>query len=468
MKKNFAIIKKIAILLLFVFFSPAVAVFEPQLAPIAEVSVTDSRISQQISPHGISHEASIIKIMDSSGRLSYDGMDILKGIEYNLQASNADIKTRGLFHNGISYILVSNPYDVPKTVVVNPQVSEWNLGSTQTKYSDLKLEKIWNLLQITVPAFQSGLVIVQPNSMSEKSFERYSYDNSYDNSYDSDSAAGYPSEGESSYGYSSEEDASGRYSDEKYSDGKYSASAYSPKEDLSSAYSPRGDLSSAYSSKEDLSSAYSLDKYSQDRYSSDSYPSDDSYRIVPLIGDGKKSRDSSLGEGVGSEQYSSTASAASVNFGWEEGIDCQWMPSPIKIDAFGRLTIDGLFGDDFDLQPSSRDVLTRGLIYNGIVYILVANPCKTPKDVTVLPQLNNWYIQNVQVKYGTLMVSKDGSRLHIMVPGCQSALVIITPQKKRYSFTAGPKPSYSFSAGPKPRYSFQAGPKPPYSFRIGY
>ena len=462
MKKNFAIIKKIAILLLFVFFSPAVAVFEPQLAPIAEVSVADGRISQQISPHEISHEASIIKIMDSSGRLSYDGMDILKGIEYNLQASNADIKTRGLFHNGISYILVSNPYDVPKTVVVNPQVSEWNLGSTQTKYSELKLEKIWNLLQITVPAFQSGLVIVQPNSMSEKSFERHSYDNSYDksydDSYDSDSAGGYLSEGESSYGYSSKEDASGRYSDEKYSDGKYSASAYSPKEDLSPAYS----------SKEDLSSAYSQDKYSQDRYSSDSYPSDDSYRIVPLISDGKKSSDSSLGEGVGGEQYSSIASAVSVNFGSEKGIDCQWMPSPIKIDAFGRLTIDGLFGNDFDLQPSSRDVLTRGLIYNGIVYILVANPCKTPKDVTVQPQLNNWYIQNVQVKYGTLMVSKVGSCLHITVPGCQFALVIITPQKKRYSFTAGPKPSYSFSAGPKPRYSFQAGPKPPYSFRIGY
>ena len=56
-------------------------------------------------------------------------------------------------------------------------------------------------------------------------------------------------------------------------------------------------------------------------------------------------------------------------------------------------------------------------------------------------------MKNASAYEGALMVLKVGNLLHITEPGCQSALIIITPQKKRYSFTAGPKPSYSFRIG---------------------
>lgn len=267
-----------------------------------------------------------------------------EGISYNLQASNTDVQTRGLFHNGVSYISVSNPHSVQKMVVVNPQVRDWNVESIQVN-GNLEVEKVWNLLQIKVPAFQSGLIIVRPSGLQDAPSTEYNH----------------------------------------------------PVKTLAVAREKANPTTS-----------------SGGRYSS------------------------------------------------------LWEASPIKVDGYGQLTVDGLTGEDYDLQPSDMDVLTRGLLYNGIAYILVANPYDLPKEVYVNPQINNWYIQNVQVKYGTLVVSKFGSRLHITVPGRKSALIIIPQQKKRYSFTAGLKPPYSFSAGPKPHYSFQAGPKRPYSFRIGY
>lgn len=145
-----------------------------------------------------------------------------------------------------------------------------------------------------------------------------------------------------------------------------------------------------------------------------------------------------------------------------------WDTSAVKIDGDDRLTIDGIEGTDYDLLASNTDVLTRGLLYNGASYILVANPSDTPGTVLVYPWSGSWNIQNLQVKYGSLMVSKAGNRLQIIAPAHQSGLIIIPQQQKRYSFTVGPKPAYSVHAGQKPAYSFKAGPKPPYSFRIGY
>lgn len=149
-----------------------------------------------------------------------------------------------------------------------------------------------------------------------------------------------------------------------------------------------------------------------------------------------------------------------------------WDTSSVKLDSYGRLTtddIDGLLGADYNLRASNTDVLTRGLLSNGVSYILVANPKNMPVKVLVNPQISNWNMQYVQVKYGNILVAKLGNQMRITVPASQSALIIInTPPRKRYSFTAGPKPAYSFRAGPKPPYSFRAGPKPPYSFRIGY
>jgi hypothetical protein len=149
-----------------------------------------------------------------------------------------------------------------------------------------------------------------------------------------------------------------------------------------------------------------------------------------------------------------------------------WDTSLVKLDSYGRLTIDdidGLLGADYNLRASNMDVLTRGLLSNGISYILVANPKNMPVKVLVNPQVNNWNMQYVQVKYGNILVAKLGNQMRITVPASQSGMIIInTPPRKRYSFTAGPKPAYSFRAGPKPPYSFRAGPKPPYSFRIGY
>lgn len=145
-----------------------------------------------------------------------------------------------------------------------------------------------------------------------------------------------------------------------------------------------------------------------------------------------------------------------------------WDKSAVKMDGDGQLTVDGLEGTDYDLLASNTDVLTRGLISNGDSYIIVANPSGKPCTVTVYPWQGSWSIQNLQVKYGSLMVSKAGNRLQITAPAYQSGLIIIEQQKKRYSFSVGPKPAYSVHAGPKPAYSFKAAPKQPYSFRIGY
>jgi hypothetical protein len=148
-----------------------------------------------------------------------------------------------------------------------------------------------------------------------------------------------------------------------------------------------------------------------------------------------------------------------------------WDSSGVKLDGYGHLTTDdikGLMGADYDLHASNMDVLTRGMLYGGDSYIIVANPKNVPIKVIVNPQISNWNMQYVQIKYGNLLVAKLGNQMRITVPGSQSGLIIInTPPRKRYSFTASPKPSYSFSAGPKPSNSFRAGPKPPYSFRAG-
>lgn len=348
--KNHKTIRTLSLIALLIIFFPALAVTNPQLAPLAEESLAEKSLMDETSLR----ETSIIKVMDSHG----DFLEALEGIDYDLQASNTDIQTRGLFHNGISYILVSNTNDAPKTVVVNPQINDWNMQTVQVKYGNIEVEKVWNYLQIRVPAFRSGLIIVHPSELEEKS------------------SAGY----------------------------NYHVETFASEEKPSTVYNCPGE------------------------------------------------RCSSL-----------------------------WKTSIIRVDDYGQLTVDGLSGVDYDLQSSNMDVLTRGLFYNGIAYILVANPDDMPKEVIVNPQISNWYIQNVQVRYGTLMVSKLGNQLHITVPGCQSALICITPQKKRYSFEAGPKPAYSssagpkpayssssFRAGPKPNYSFQAGPRPRYSFRIGY
>ena len=173
-----------------------------------------------------------------------------------------------------------------------------------------------------------------------------------------------------------------------------------------------------------------------------------------------------------STKYNHISKTSTTDEGPLTSYSIPWDSSAVKLDGYGRLTTDdikGLMGADYDLQASNMDVLTRGMLYGGDSYIIVANPKNIPIRVIVNPQISNWNMQYVQVKYGNLLVSKLGNQMRITVPGSQSGLIIInTPPRKRYSFTAGPKPPYSFRAGPKPPYSFRAGPKPPYSFRIGY
>gem|GEM_PF-1514231 len=169
--------------------------------------------------------------------------------------------------------------------------------------------------------------------------------------------------------------------------------------------------------------------------------------------------------------------------------DSFWEKSVVKMDSSGRLTCKGLQGKEYNLQPSSANLLTRGLFDNGVSYILVANPSSISNTVLVNPQISNWDMPNVQVMYGNLMTAKMENLLQITAPAYQSGMIIIQPtvqqkiqpqriQKKRYSFSIGPKPPSSFKVGPKPAYSstggvkqpysFCAGPKQPYSFRIGY
>jgi plastocyanin len=166
-----------------------------------------------------------------------------------------------------------------------------------------------------------------------------------------------------------------------------------------------------------------------------------------------------------------------------------WDKSSIKIDSSGHLTCKGLQGTEYNLEPSNTNVMTRGVFYNGVSYILVANPNSVSNTVIVNPQMSSWNMPNVQVMYGNLMAAKVENLLQITAPAYQSGLIIIQPtvqpttqpqriQKKRYSFTIGPKPPSSFKSGLRPGYSstgglkqpysFNAGPKQPYSFRIGY
>lgn len=148
------------------------------------------------------------------------------------------------------------------------------------------------------------------------------------------------------------------------------------------------------------------------------------------------------------------------------------------MDGSGHLFLEGVQGTDYDLQPSNANVLTRGIFYNGVSYVLVANPYGTPNTIVVNPQMASWRMPNTEVMYGELTLAQADNLLQITVPAYQSGLIIIQPQKKRYSFSVGPKPPSSFKAGSKQvysssggvrqPYSFNAGPKPPYSFRIGY
>ncbi len=166
-----------------------------------------------------------------------------------------------------------------------------------------------------------------------------------------------------------------------------------------------------------------------------------------------------------------------------------WEKSVIKVDSSGRLICKGLQGKEYNLLSSNANIMTRGLIDDGVSYILVANPNSASNTVLVNPQISDWNMPNVQVMYGNLMTAKIENLLQITAPAYQSGLIIIHPtvkqkaspqcvQKKRYSFSVGPKPPSSFRAGSKPAYSatggvkqpysFCAGPKQPYSFRIGY
>jgi len=234
--------------ILFVFLSMAVlvctapALFNPQLVPLAEASLAEASLMDEDALR----ETSIIKVMDSEG----DFLEALEGVKFDLQASNADVQTRGLFHDGISYILVSNPNDVPKTVIVNPQITDWNMQTIQVKYCSLEIGKIWDRLQITVPASRSGLIIVHPSGLEEESFAGYNY------------PVNYPVE-------------------------------------------------------------------------------------KPIR-----------------EERPSTG------YNWQgERCSFLWETSMIRIDGYGRLTVEGLSGQDFDLQSSNMDVLSRGIFYNGIIYI---------------------------------------------------------------------------------------------------
>ena len=438
----------LSIIALSILFVPTLADIDPELAPSAVDYLTEEDFLR---------ETSTVKIMDNSGRLTTDRVEALEGIEYNLQASSTDVQTRGLFHNGISYILVSNPNNVPKMVVVNPQISDWSMQSVQAKYGNLEVKKIWNLLQISVPAFQSGLIVVRSSDLEDEHSTRFNdprntlasqEKTSIGSNYQGETRAG---EEIYSYGYSYPVEPLAR--EEKPSTGyDYLGETLTGEERTSIGYISPAEILA----REEI------------------HPNGYDYLGETSTGEEKTStRYNYPAETLAREVVPSTK----YNY-QEERYRTLWKTSVVKVDAYGHLTIDGLSGVDYDIQSSNNDVLTRGLLYDGIAYILVANPYDMPKKVIVNPQKSNWYIQNVQVKYGTLMLSKVGNLLHITVPGCQSALIIIAPQKKRYSFTTGPKPAYSsiagpksaysFRAGPKPAYSFCAGPKPSYSFRIGY
>lgn len=166
-----------------------------------------------------------------------------------------------------------------------------------------------------------------------------------------------------------------------------------------------------------------------------------------------------------------------------------WQNSVVKLDESGLLTMEGVTGTEYYLQASSTVVMTRGLFFDGVLYILVANPSTVTAQVTVDPQLGDWSMQDIEILYGDLAASKtqDQDLMRIDVPAFGSGLIIVQPPRKRYSFSVGPRPQSSFSTGGRAGYStgaaqrpsygvttcrqgysFSAGPKPAYSFRIGY
>jgi plastocyanin len=164
-----------------------------------------------------------------------------------------------------------------------------------------------------------------------------------------------------------------------------------------------------------------------------------------------------------------------------------WQNSAVKLDSNGLLTLEGLTGTEYYLQPSNTNVMTRGQFFDGVLYILVANPNGVTNTVIVDPQLGDWNMQDIEILYGDLTAAKIESLMQIDVPAFGSGLIIVQPPRKRYSFSVGPKPQSSFVAGGRTGYStssaqrpgysvstgrrqssFSAGPKPAYSFRIGY
>lgn len=100
--------------------------------------------------------------LDGQGRLIADDLAELGGMDYDLHPSSTAVLVRGLFCNGVPYILVANPNNAPAMVTVNPQISNWNVQNIETKYCNLMLSRVGNMLQISVPAYHSGMIIMHP------------------------------------------------------------------------------------------------------------------------------------------------------------------------------------------------------------------------------------------------------------------------------------------------------------------
>lgn len=509
------------------------------------------------SSFGLSDEASASSAEDSSfwkasavrwdadGRLTADIIESLAGTDYDLQASNTDVLVRGFLCDGVSYILVANPYDAHKMVVVKPRSRNWDMQNVQVEYGSLILEKVWNLLQIKVPPRQTGLILIYPDegprctqwSTSEGKEKASSEYIPYpDTSYPTKSApteycsqcevprakessvavgvdeailAEYPSKRDISHishaagqipaRYDAEfmkQKTSTAYQPQPYLSQSYMPQPYPPQPDASytarealPAYSPRyvspyvkEESGSGYTSGREallvarqVKAAYCPKKetaYVKTVTSTTYLPQPyepQSYETQPYVPQqGVSYTKENVQAAYLPQQGAPVPVAGEVSPSWDGSL---WKDAPVRVDGQGRLIADELAdlgGTDYDLRPSSTDVLVRGLFCNGIPYILLANPNNAPAMVTVNPQISNWNVQNIETKYCNLMLSRVGNLLQIRVPAYHSGMVIVHPVRQRYSFYTLPKPAYSFRAGPKPPYSFRAGPKPPYSFRIGY
>lgn len=504
------------------------------------------------SSFGLSDEASAATAEDSSfwkasavrldadGRLTADIIESLAGTDYDLQASNTDVPVRGFLCDGISYILVANPCDAHKMIVVKPRSGNWSMQNVQVEHGNLMLEKVWNLLQIKVPPRQTGLILINPDegprchqwSTTEAKEETQSECIPHpDTSYPTKSvpaeycsqceerrvkeasvavgvneaiAAEYPSKRDISHVAGQiparydeafmKKKTSTAYLPQPYPSQPYTPQPYISQQDASytarealPAYSPRyeapyvkeearsgyasgreaptvaGQVKAAYCPKKETtyvkevtSTTYEPQPYKPQSYETQPYVPQ---QVVPYL---KESVQTAYLPQQGAPV------TGEVSPSWDSSL---WKNAPVRFDGQGRLIADDLAelgGMDYDLYPSSRDVLVRGLFCNGVPYILVANPSNAPAMVTVNPQISNWNVQNIETKYCNLMLSRVGNQLQIRVPAYRSGMIIVHPVRQRYSFYTLPKPAYSFRAGPKPPYSFRAGPKPPYSFRIGY